>query len=81
MPTDPNVREEARGRLSDLFSSIGRQAEGDAPDGMLADLGEFLSMPTDLALLFLEMSTELAELVLRTLEQAGYTLVKGMTPL
>jgi hypothetical protein len=50
-------------------------------DGLLEDVEEFMTMPLDLAVIFLDMSVELAELVLKSLEEAGFTLVKGLTPL
>lgn len=89
MATDPQVRHEAGDLLGSLFRGIGNNARGEQVgqvggvelSGLLGDVQEFVSMPMDLAVLFLDMSVELAELVLKTLEEAGYVLVKGMTPL
>ena len=83
--SDPEARALAASRLNDLFQGLGRQAQGDT--GGLGDLGgligqfeEFASVPLDLAMLFLNMSVELTELVLRTLEEGGVILMKGLTP-
>lgn len=78
---------EPRDVLSGLFERIGR-AKQEGGDGGLAGIGglgeqfaEFLTMPLDLAVLLMERSTEMAELVLATLAEAGYVVVKGTTPL
>lgn len=79
---------EPRDVLADLFGRLGRRdQEGQAGEGGL-DLGgigeqftEFLSMPLDLTTLLIERSTDMAELVLATLAEAGYVVVKGTTPL
>lgn len=86
-----NDRDQALDTLSGLFRRMGdrsstggtggEQSGGDAVSGMLQDVEEFVSMPMDLAVIFVNMSVELAELVLTSLEEAGFTLVKGMTPL
>jgi hypothetical protein len=80
-------RDQALDTLAGLFRRIGTANNpqppegGDAISGMLGQVEEFVSMPMDLAVIFLNMSVELAELVLTALEEAGFTLVKGMTPL
>lgn len=82
--TDPAVRQDAHGVLQGLFSHIGskgQQGGGSAIGGMAGQLEEFLTMPIDVAQIFLNMSVQLTELVLTSLEEAGITLVKGMTPL
>ena len=79
--TDPGVRQEAHGILSGLFSHIGQQDSGGSSSGMLGQITEFVEMPMELAQIFLNMSTQLAELVLKSLEEAGIALVKGMTPM
>lgn len=86
---DPEMRMEAKETLAGLFKGVGQRAQGQRPEpvggleleGLLGQVQEFVSMPMDLAVLFLDMSVDLAELVLETLEQAGYILVKGATPL
>jgi hypothetical protein len=82
--TDPAVRQEAHGVLQGLFSHIGSQGQqGGAPagGGIAGQLEEFLTMPMDMAQVFLNMSVQLTELVLKSLEEAGIILTKGMTPL
>lgn len=89
MTQDPQVRQEAHGVLSGLFSRIGgqsgvRDAGGGAGPGLggaLGQLEEFVSMPADLARLFLEYAVELTDATLTTLEDAGFVIVKAMTPL
>lgn len=85
MPTDPAVRQEAHNHLLSLFQGIGRQAQGGPAPSALAGMGgqleEFLAMPLDLAQLFAGMAVDLTELVLRSLEEGGIILVKGMTPM
>jgi hypothetical protein len=84
---DQAVRQEAHGRLSDLFQGLGHaRAENDPSalgslGGIAGQLQEFLEMPMELATIFINMSTQLAEMVLKSLEEAGFTLVKGMTPM
>lgn len=89
---DDAVKREAAGHLSDLFTRIGqaRQEKESGNSGGLGDLGlggiagqleEFMTMPLDLAMVFLNMGMQLAELVLTSLEEAGFVLTKGMTPL
>jgi hypothetical protein len=82
--TDPGVRQEAHGVLQGLFSHIGSQGQqgGNTPalGGLSGQLEEFLTMPMDMAQIFLNMSVQLTELVLNSLEEAGITLVKGLTP-
>ena len=84
---DPQARNEAVGVLANLFQNIGRAPQKEAGGGGLGglDIGrqlqEFATMPVELATIFLNMSVELAELVLKALADAGYTIVKGTTPL
>lgn len=89
MNQDPAVRQQAHGVLEGLFRGLGQHASGQqaqAPAGLNADwmlnqLTEFVEMPVDLARIFLEMSTQLTELVLDSLAEAGIALTKGLTPL
>lgn len=83
MNQDPAVRREAAGQLNALFQGLGNARREDDPTvlgGLAGDLEEFMSMPMDMALIFLNMATDLTELVLRSLEDAGIVLVKGLTP-
>lgn len=84
MRQDPEVRQEAHGILSGLFRHVGESRQtGEVPSalgGLGLQLEEFMSMPLDLAMIFMNMSVELTELVLRSLEEAGIVLVKGLTP-
>lgn len=82
--TDPAVRQEAHGVLQGLFSHIGSQGQqggGGLTGGLAGQLTEFIEMPMELTKIFLDMSVQLTELVLKSLEEAGMTLVKGMTPM
>jgi hypothetical protein len=84
--TDPGVRQEAHGVLQGLFSHIGSQGQqggggGGLAGGLAGQLTEFIEMPMELTKIFLDMSVQLTELVLKSLEEAGMTLVKGMTPM
>jgi hypothetical protein len=90
MATDPAVRQEAHNKLTSLFEGLGRarQEKDSGGGGGLGDLGgiadqvqEFLEMPLDIAMIFINMSTQLAEMILKSLEEAGIVLVKGMTPM
>lgn len=83
MRQDPQVRQTAASHLHALFSGIGNARREDDPTvlgGMAVDLEEFMSMPLDMAVIFLNMATDLTELVLNSLESAGIVLVKGLTP-
>lgn len=83
---DEQVRTEARDLLANLFQNVGQQSQGQDQGGLLGgidiaqELQEFAQMPVELAMIFMDMSVELAELVLTSLAKAGYTLVKGLTP-
>lgn len=83
---DPNIRSDAKSHLSTVFAGLGQhllgQGGGEIPglSGVAGQLEEFAEMPVELATIFLNMSTQLAELVLTSLEQAGFALVKGLTP-
>lgn len=83
---DPAVRQEAHGVLSGLFSHLGSQGSGPGASGLGGgalggQLVEFMEMPVDLARIFLDMSVQLTELVLTSLEEAGIVLVKGLSPM
>ena len=84
MDTVPHA--EAKSLLADLFRKVGEQPPGQEQSGLLGgidiaqELQEFATMPVELAMVFMDMSVELAELVLTSLAKAGYTLVKGLTP-
>jgi hypothetical protein len=87
---DPQVRQEAHSVLSSLFSHLGRQGgTGDSGGGGQAGLGgafggqvaEFMAMPLELTKVFLDMSVQLTDLVLTSLEEAGIILVKGLSPM
>lgn len=83
---DPRVRSEAKDRLASLFGAMGRAPEdqGSALGGLAGGLGgqlvEFVEMPLELAAIFAGMGVEIAEAVLTSLAEAGYVLVKGLTP-
>lgn len=88
--TDPAVRQEAAGALQSLFTHLGRsRQQGNVTEGltgltggaMAQQLEEFMAMPVELAQEIINYATQLTELTLTTLEQAGITLIKGMTPL
>lgn len=88
MSTDPGVRAEAQGHLMSMFRGLGDRgnsgggsAGGGALGGLAGQFTEFLEMPVELAQTFLNYATQLTELTLKTLEEAGITLVKGMTPM
>lgn len=85
MNQDPAVRHEAHGVLEGLFRHLGesRQAseQSDVLSGLGGQLEEFMSMPLDMAMIFIRMATDLTELVLTSLEEAGIVLVKGLTPM
>lgn len=80
-------RQEALGLLSSRFREVGQRRVADDQEGlgsMLEGLSgeftEFLNMPLDLARIFINMGLEMAELAISTLEEAGFVLVKGLTP-
>lgn len=85
MSQDPQVRDEAAGVLSGLFRHLGSGGSQPAPGGL--DIGgmgqqfvELLEMPVELANVFLNMSVQLTELILRSLEDAGIVLARGLMP-
>lgn len=84
MPSDPEARQIAMSSLTDLFQGLGHHAQGGqaggAVGGLIGQFEEFAAMPLDLATLFLNMSVQLTELVLKTLEEGGVILVKGLSP-
>jgi hypothetical protein len=85
---DPAVRQEAHGHLMSLFQGLGNANREQDPSvlgnvglgGMAGQLEEFMSMPMDMAMVFLNMAVQLTDLVLSSLEEAGIILVKGITP-
>lgn len=80
--TDPAVREEASSILNGVFTHIGSSGSQASPLGGLVDqFTQLMEMPIELAQIFLNMSMQLTELVLKSLEEAGITLVKGITPM
>jgi hypothetical protein len=89
MATDPAVRQEAESVLGSVFRGLGNRARGEEVGqvgnvdigGLIGQVEEFVSMPMDLATLFLDMSVDLTKMILNALEEAGFILVKGMTPL
>lgn len=81
--SDPAARATARSALHSMFTHLG---SGTPPPqgtggGLVVQLEEFFQMPMDLTKIFLDMSVQLTELVLKSLEEAGISLVKGMTPM
>lgn len=82
MNQDPAVRDEAAGVLSGLFRHLG--SGGTQPTAGGLDVGgqfaQLLEMPVELANIFLNMSVQLTELVLRSLEEAGIVLARGLMP-
>jgi len=89
MSQDPQVRSDAHGVLEGLFRGLGHHAQGQqaaAPAGLNADwmlqqFTEFVEMPVALAQTFTTMATDLTELVLSALAEAGIELVRGLTPM
>ena len=82
---DPQVRAEAASHLTTLFQGLGHMGGGQATTGgalggLTTQLTEFMEMPLELAQIFMNMAVQLTELVLTSLEQAGFALVKGLTP-
>lgn len=80
---DPQVRQAASSHLTALFQGLGNARREEDPTvlgGMAGDLEELMMMPMDLAQIFLDMSVQLTELVLNSLESAGIVLVRGLTP-
>jgi hypothetical protein len=82
---NPLTRDRAAGVLSGLFHHLGSKGGAPAPEGvnlggMATQLEQFVNMPVELAQVFLGMATDLTELVLTSLEQAGIVLVEGLTP-
>jgi hypothetical protein len=85
MSQDPQVRSQAAGVLSGLFHHLGTGGSDPLPSGLnLGAMGqqveELIEMPIELAQIFLNMSTQLTELILTALEQAGLVLAKGLLP-
>lgn len=88
MNQDPQVRQAAAGHLTALFQGLGHARQEQDPSvlgnlggGLGQQLEEFLSMPLDMAMVFINMSTQLTELVLTSLEDAGLILVRGLSPM
>lgn len=85
MTQDPQVRDQAAGVLSGLFRHLGSGGSQPAPGGLnLGAMGtqfeQLVEMPVELANIFLNMSVQLTELILRSLEEAGIVLAKGLSP-
>ena len=84
MRQDDQVQEQARSVLSGLFRNIGEANQdggsASALGGLGGELAEFILMPAELAEIFVSMSTDLAEMVLTSLAEAGLVLVRGLTP-
>jgi hypothetical protein len=82
--TDPVIRDQAAGVLSGIFSHIGSSGNAPSPFGLGGALGgqveQFLQMPVELTKVFLDMSVQLTELVLSSLEEAGFVLARGLVP-
>lgn len=80
---DPAVRREAAGILDGLFQGMGnarKEEDASVLGGLGGDLQEFLTMPLELAEIFVGMSAQMAELVLKSLAEAGFVLVRGLMP-
>lgn len=84
MNQDPAARDEARGIIEGLFERMGRAPDDAGSAGILktlgADIEEFVTMPADLAVVFVTMATDMTEVILKALAEAGFVLVKGLTP-
>lgn len=84
MNQDPQVRQQAHGVLESLFAHIGGQQGGPHPalagGGLTGQLVEFMEMPVELSRIFLDMSVQLTDLVLTSLEEAGIVLARGIMP-
>lgn len=88
MTQDPAAHQSARGVLEGLFRGLGQHGQGQQPsapaglnaDWMLNQFMEFVEMPIELAQTFTTMATDLTDLVLKALAEAGIELVKGLTP-
>lgn len=83
MTTDPTTRSDAAGVLHGLFTHLGSGGSQPPPtalSGLGLQLEQFVAMPIELANIFMNMSVQLTELVLTSLEEAGITLVKGLSP-
>jgi hypothetical protein len=86
MTQDPQVRDRAVGILEGLFHHVGSGGTQPVPGGvnlggMAVQLEQFFNMPMELASIFLTMATDLTQMILTSLEQAGIVLVEGLTPL
>lgn len=83
MTTDPGTRNQAASTLHGLFSHLGSGGNQPAPtplSGLALQAEQFFTMPIELANIFMNMSVQLTELVLTSLEEAGITLVTGLMP-
>lgn len=84
---DPQVFSAAREHLGGLFTGLGQARQSGGDTGLIGGLNlaeefaEFLQMPLELAQLFAEMGFDIADMVLKSLAEAGYILVKGLTPM
>lgn len=86
MQQDPQVYNAARQHLGGLFTDLGHARRTGTDTGLIGGLDiteefvEFVQMPLELAKVFAEMGFDIADMVLKSLAEAGYILVKGMTP-
>ena len=84
MNQDPEVRTAAAGHLTALFQGLGNARNEEDPSvlgGLAGEFTEFLQMPMELAQIFITMSTQMTELVLESLAEAGFVLVRGLSPM
>lgn len=86
MNQDPAVRDHAAHTLQMLFQHLGSGGTQPTPagvnlGGMALQVEQFFNMPVELASIFLAMATDLTQLVLQSLEQAGIVLVEGLSPI
>lgn len=79
MNQDPAVRAEAASVLSGVFSGLG-QGGGAGLGALGTQFEQLLEMPMELTRIFADMSVQLTELVLKSLEEAGIVLAKALTP-
>jgi hypothetical protein len=76
---DPDTRREAASVLSGVFAGLGTGGTG--LGGLATQFEELLDLPLELTQIFANMSMQLTELVLKSLEQAGIVLVKALSPM
>lgn len=85
MRQDPDIRSEAEGILDRLFTNIGRAStdagSASSVSGLGTQIAEFVTMPAELAEIFVGMSMDLTKMVLESLAEAGIVLVRGLSPM